>query len=75
MKATATYLLVDDGAETSLALDNGVGDTHLLAESGKEDNELNGVNIVGDEDEGSLLVLDEADNVVQTELSGVTVTC
>lgn len=64
-------LLVDDSAETGLALDNGVGDTHLLAESRKEDNELNGVDIVGDEDEGSLLVLDEADNVVETVLDGV----
>jgi len=64
-------LLVDDGTETGLALDNGVGDTHLAAESGQEDNQLNGVNIVGDEDEGSLLVLNEANNVVQTVLDVV----
>ena len=49
---------MDDGAETGLALDDGVGDTHLLAERRKEDDELNGLDIVGDEDEGSLLVLD-----------------
>lgn len=64
-------LLVNDGTETGLALDDNVGDTHLAAEGGEEDNELNGVDIVGDQDEGGLLVLDEADNVVQTELGGV----
>ena len=62
---------MDDRSETGLALDDGVWDTHLLAESGKEDNELDGVNIVGDEDEGSLLVLNEANNVVETVLDGV----
>lgn len=66
-----TYLLVDDSAETGLALDNGVGDTHLLAERRKEDNELDGVDIVGDEDKGSLLVLNETNNVVQAVLDGV----
>ena len=64
-------LLVNNGTETGLALDDNVGDTHLAAEGGEEDNQLNGVNVVGDQDEGSLLVLDEADNVVKTELGGV----
>jgi len=64
-------LLVDDRAETGLALHDSVGDTHLLAERGKEDDELNGLDIVGDEDKRSLLVLDEADNVVQAVLDGV----
>ena len=68
-------LLVNDGTESGLALHNGVWDTHLAAEGGEEDNELDGVDVVGDEDKRCLLVLDEADNVVQTELSGVTVTC
>lgn len=66
-----TYLLVDDRAETGLALDNGVRDTHLLAERGKEDDELNGLDIVGDEDERSLLVLNQANNVVETVLDSV----
>lgn len=65
------HLLVDDRSETGLALDNGVWDTHLLAESGEEDNELDGVDIVGDEDKRSLLVLNEANNVVETVLDGV----
>lgn len=64
-------LLVDDRSETGLALDNGVRDTHLLAERRKEDNELNGLDVVGDEDERSLLVLNQADNVVETVLDGV----
>jgi len=64
-------LLVDDGTETGLALDDGVRDTHLLAERRKEDNELDGVDVVGDEDKRSLLVLDQADNVVETVLDGV----
>ena len=59
---------MDNSTETSLALDDGVGDTHLAAESGKEDNQLNGVNVVSDQDKGSLLVLNETDNVVQTVL-------
>jgi hypothetical protein len=62
---------VDDGTEPSLAFHYGVGDAHLAAESGKEDNQLNGVNIVGNQDQRSLLVLNEANNVVQTELGGV----
>ena len=64
-------LLVNHSSKTSLALDDDVGDTHLAAEGGEEDNQLNGVNIVGDEDEGSLLVLDQTNNVVETVLDGV----
>lgn len=62
---------MDDRSKTSLALNNGVWDTHLAAEGGEVDDELDGVNIVGDEDERSLLVLDEADNVVETVLGDV----
>lgn len=62
---------MDNSSETGLALDDGVGDTHLLAERRKENNQLNGVDIVGDEDQGSLLVLNQANNVVETVLDGV----
>jgi hypothetical protein len=65
------YLLVDDSAESGLALDDGVGNAHLAAESGQEDDQLDGVDIVGDEDEGSLLVLNQADNVVEAVLDDV----
>ena len=61
-------LLVDDGTETGLALDDDVGDTHLAAESGEEDNELDGVNVVGDDDKGSLLGLNKGNAVVETVL-------
>lgn len=61
-------LLVDDCAETGLTLDDDVGDTHLAAESGEENDELDGVNVVGDDDESSLLGLDEGNTVVETVL-------
>lgn len=61
-------LLVDDGAETRLALDDHVGHTHLAAESGQEDHELDGVDIVSDHDERRLLGLDEGDGVVEAVL-------
>lgn len=57
-------LASDDGTETSLALDDGVRDTHLAAESGKEDDELNRVNIIGDDDEVGLLLLNEGNDVL-----------
>lgn len=64
-------LLMDDRSETGLALDNGVRDTHLLAKRRKEDDELNGLDIVRDEDERGLLVLNQANNVVETVLDSV----
>lgn len=64
-------LLVDDCSETGLAFDDGVRNTHLAAESGKEDNQLNGVDVVSNQDERGLLVLNETNNVVETVLDGV----
>ena len=61
-------LLAGDETETGLALDDHVGDTHLSAESGEEDDELNGVDIVGNDDELGLLGLDEGNDVVETVL-------
>ena len=61
-------LLAGDKTETCLALDNNVWDTHLPAESGQEDDELDRVDIVGNDDELSLLGLDKGDNVVKTVL-------
>lgn len=62
---------MDNGSKTSLALDDGVWDTHLAAESRKEDDKLNWVNIVGDEDQRGLLVLNQSNNVVKTVLDGI----
>lgn len=61
-------LLVDELAEACLALDEGVGDALLSAESGQEDEELDGVNIVSHHNELSLALLDELGHVVKTEL-------
>lgn len=62
---------MNDGTETGLALDDSVWDTHLLAQRGEENDELDRVDVVGDEDKRSLLVLDQADNVVETVLGSV----
>jgi len=67
----SSSLLVNDRAEPGLTLDDGIRDTHLSAKSWEEDNQLNWVNIVGDEDQRSLLVLDQADNVVEAILDCV----
>ena len=65
------HLLVDDSAESGFALDDGIWDTHLAAEGGEEDDQLDGVNIVGDKHERGLLVLNEANNVVETVLDNI----
>jgi hypothetical protein len=43
-------------------------DTHLPAESGEEDDELDRVNIVGNDNELSLLALDKGNDVVESVL-------
>ena len=57
--------LVDYSTETGLALDDDIGDTHLAAESRDEDDEFDGIDIMGDEDESDLLGLDEGNDVVE----------
>ena len=69
--AICMYLLVHDSSKTSLALHDGVRNTHLAAESGQEDDELDRVDIVRDQHQRSLLSLDESDDVVETVLDGV----
>ena len=59
---------MDDGAEAGLALDNNIRDTHLAAEGGDEDDELNGVDIMCDDNERSFLGLNEGNTVVETVL-------
>lgn len=63
-------LLVGQGAKTSLALDDGERNIHLSAEGRKPENKLDGVNIVGDEDELGLLLLNERCDVLEAELEG-----
>ena len=64
-------LLVDNLTQPRLGLDNGVGDTHSLAESGQPDNQLDGLDIMGDQDQLGLLLLNQGGDVVQTELDNV----
>lgn len=61
-------LLVNYGAQTGFALDDDIGNTHFATKSGKEDNQLDGVDVVSNDYEGRLLRLDEGDAVVQTVL-------
>lgn len=62
---------MNDCSKTGLALDDAVRHTHLATKSGQEDHQLNGINVVGDEDQRRLLVLDQTDNVVETVLDSV----
>lgn len=61
-------LFVNNSTETGLALDNDVGDTHFAAKSRKEDNQFDGVNIVGNNHKRCLLCFNEGNAVVQTVL-------
>jgi len=62
----SSRLLVHDGAETCLALDDHVRDTHLPAESGQEDDEFDRVNVIGNDNKRRLLGFDERYTVVET---------
>jgi len=59
---------VNDSTETSFAFHNDIRNTHLATEGGQEDDELDRVNIMSDDDENSLLSLDEGDDVVKAVL-------
>ena len=59
---------MNDLAETSLPLHIDVGKTHLAAEYGEEDDELDGVDIMSNDDKRRLLGLDKGDGVVETVL-------
>lgn len=59
-------LLVNDGTKSGLVLDDAVRHAHLSAESRDEDNQLDGVNIISNNDQRSLLGLDQRNDVVKT---------
>jgi hypothetical protein len=46
-------------------LHDDVGDAHLAAQGGEEDDELDGVDVVRNDDECGFLGFDEGDNVVE----------
>ena len=56
-------LLVLDGSEACFTLHDGIGDAHLGPQAGKEDDELDRVDVVCDDDERGFLGFDEGDNV------------
>jgi len=64
-------LLVNDRTETSLAFDYGVGNSHLSAKSWEENNKLNWVNVVGDENQRSFLVLNQTNDMVQSIFNSI----
>jgi hypothetical protein len=57
-------LHVDERAEAGLALDNAVGHAHLAAERRQPDDNLDRVDIVGNDDQLGLLLLNQASDVV-----------
>ena len=54
-----------DGSEASFTLHDNVGDAHLAAQGGEEDDELNGVDVVRDDDKRGFLGFDKGDDVVE----------
>ena len=62
---------MNNGSKTGLALDNGVRDTHLAAERGEPHNNLDGVDIVGNDNELGLFVLNQCGDVVDSVLDHV----
>merc|ERR1711865_667138 len=63
-----SVLLVNKGTNTGLGLYNAVGYVEPLAKGGKENNELKGINIVGDDDKLGLLLLNEVCDMLEAEL-------
>lgn len=57
---------MNEGTELSLARDNGVSNTHLVAEGGEPHNEFEGIDVVSNQDELGLLLLDKLGDVVET---------
>ena len=54
-----------DSSEPSFTLHDDVGDAHFATQGGEEDDELDGVDVVRDDDEGGFLGFDEGDDVVE----------
>ena len=55
---------MNDGTKTGLALDNDIGDTHLSAKGREEDNQFDGIDIMGNDNKCSLLCFNESNSVV-----------
>jgi len=68
---TGGRLHVDELAKVGLAADEAVRDIELTAKGGEEDDHLNGIDIVGNDDELGFLGLNELGDVVKTEFDVV----
>merc|ERR1711920_930705 len=67
---TGALLSANELSKSGLAFDDAVWNVHLSAESWKVDNDLNWVDIVSNNDELSLLSLDQVDDLVDTAGEG-----
>jgi len=68
---TGSGLHVDEFTEVGLSADEAVRDIELTAKGGEEDDHLNGIDIVGNDDELGFLGLNELGDVVKTEFDVV----
>ena len=59
-----------DSFETSFTLHDDVRDAHLAAPGREEDDDLDGVDVVHDDDECGFLSFDEGDDVVEAIFDG-----
>jgi len=64
-------LLSDEGSESGLVLHDTIWNLHLSTESREPNNQLNRVDIVGDNDKLGLLLFNEGSDMVDTELDEV----
>ena len=63
--------LVNKFSEGGFPLDKAVGDIHLFAEGGEPNYKLDGVDVVGDDNDFGFLLFDEFGDVVESELEVV----
>jgi len=59
-------LLANNLSKTSLALDNGIRHLHLAAESGKPDDNFQGINVMSNQHKSGLLLFDQSSDVLDT---------
>merc|ERR1719454_1805053 len=60
----SSSLAAHNTSEASLVLDNAVWDSHLSAESREEEDDLQRINIVGNDDQRSLLLLNKGGDII-----------
>ena len=64
-------LLANNLTKTSLSLDDSVRDLHLAAKSGQPDDDLKRIDIVGNQNKGGLLLLNQSGDMLDTILDHV----